>query len=64
MATTNRPTTTETTNPKRKRLPLTKFTAAAAIDKILQQIPPEQRAGVLAFVAVPHEGQQLTLGNV
>ena len=51
--------TTET--PKRKRLPLTKFTAAQAIDRILAQLPADQRGAVLAFVAVAPESKQLGL---
>lgn len=46
----------------RVRLPMDKFKAAAAIDRILAQIPVEQRNAVLDFVKVPAQAE-LPLGN-
>jgi len=45
--------TTKETPKKRIRLPMDKFKAAAAIDRILTQIQPQDRAAVLQFVREP-----------
>lgn len=39
----------------RTRLPMDKFKAAYAIDRILGQLPPEDRLVVLEFVKVPRQ---------
>jgi len=45
--------TTKNEPKKRTRIPMDKFRAAVAIDRILAQIPPEQRLAVLEFVRQP-----------
>lgn len=54
-------TTTPTEKPKRTRLPMTRLRAAAAIDRILEKIPLEDRRKVLAFCEVPHDGPQVVI---
>jgi len=48
---------------KRTRIPMDKFRAAVAIDRILAQIPPEQRLAVLEFVKVPQQAELPGMGN-
>jgi hypothetical protein len=53
----------KTDQKKRTRLPMDKFRAAQAIDRILAQIPPEQRLAVLEFVRVPMAPELPGVGN-
>lgn len=48
---------------KRTRLPMDKFRAAYAIDRILAQIPVDERAIVLEFVKVPRQTELPGVGN-
>jgi hypothetical protein len=48
---------------KRTRIPMDKFRAAVAIDRILARIPAEQRLAVLEFVKVPQQAELPGMGN-
>lgn len=55
--------TESTPKPKRTRLPMDRFRAAYAIDKILSQLPEADRAGILAFVSTPRQTTIPGAGN-
>ncbi len=57
------PATNEHPKAKRTRLPMDKFRAAYAIDRILSLLPESDRATVLEFVRTPRQVSLPGVGN-